>query len=280
VVHIKSNEETFALPNRIPPYFQLEEHQISPEDVTRLILGCEPELIQPRVVFLPYWRAEVFSAAAGAVTEIVPGRVHQVAYQGQAISLVRSGIGAPQAGDMVLALGCTPCEMLVFAGSAGGLANGLNIGDLFVVEKSICGDGYSRYLEPEVLPGDRFLQTTTPDQVLSEILERRALEVCQARSTHLDRGSVFSTDSILAQFFRLEALVDELECAAIEMETAAVFNAARLVGIRAAALLQISDLPRQGKSLFAGRTEAEMQRRRSIRQDVLAPAVLSALLAS
>lgn len=243
-------------------------------------MGCEPDRIQPRVVFLPYWRAEVFSAAAGEVTEIVPGRIHQVEYQGQAISLVRSGIGAPQAGDMVLALGCTPCELLVFAGSAGGLADGLNIGDLFLVEKSVCGDGYSRYLEPEFLPGDRFLQTARPDQVMSETLERRALEVCQARSTHLDRGAVFSTDSLLAQFFRLEALVGELDCAAIEMETAAVFQAARLVGIRAAALLQISDLPRQGKSLFAGRTEVDMQRRRTIRRDVLAPAVLSTLLAS
>ena len=96
----------------------------------------------------------------------------------------------------------------------------------------------------------------------------------------MGRGAVFSTDSILAQFFRLDALMDELNCAAIEMETAAVFQAARLVGIRAAALLQISDLPRQGKSLLAGRTETDMQRRRSIRRAVLAPAVLSALLAS
>lgn len=268
------------MPNHIPAYFQLEEHQISPEDVTRLILGCEPDKIQPRVVFLPYWRAEVFGAAAGPVTEIVPGRVHQVEYQGQFISLVRSGIGASQAGDMVLALGCTACRLLVFAGSAGGLADGLNIGDLFVVDKSVCGDGYSRYLDPESLPGDRFLQTAWPDKALSETLGRIAREACQASSTNLGRGAVFSTDSMLAQFFRLNALVDELNCAAIEMETAAIFQAARLVGIRAAALLQISDQPRQGKSLFAGRTEADMQRRRIIRREVLAPAVLSTLLIS
>jgi nucleoside phosphorylase len=63
------------------------------------------------------------------------------------------------------------------------------------------------------------------------------------------------------------------------METSAVFQAARLVGIKAGALLQVSDVPHRNKSLFSGRTKEEMERRKSIRQEVLAHAVLCCVLA-
>jgi nucleoside phosphorylase len=267
------------LDHRIPAYFQLDKYKITPEDVTRLVLGCEPNLIRPKVVVMPFWRAEIFSGVAKEITEIVPHHVYQMEYQSQFISLVRSGLGAPQTGDVTLALGCTPCETAIFTGSAGGLRDGLQIGDLLIVEKSLCGDGFSRYLEQEVLPGDVFLQPAGPEWCLMEALKNRAAEACLARSVTLHQGTVFSTDSILAQFYRLDTLADELNCSAIEMETAAFFRAAQLVGIKAGALLQISDLPRQGKSLYAGRTDGDMERRRSIRREVLAQAVLSALLA-
>jgi hypothetical protein len=54
--------------------------------------------------------------------------------------------------------------------------------------------------------------------------------------------------------------------------------AARLVGIRAAALLQISDLPLAGKSLIAGRSAEEREFRLKIRREVLTRLILEALL--
>src|SRR5438874_7143320 len=46
------------------------------------------------------------------------------------VTVIRSGLGAPQTGDIVLALGCTRCETLVFSGSVGGLDAAMGIGDL------------------------------------------------------------------------------------------------------------------------------------------------------
>jgi purine-nucleoside phosphorylase len=268
------------LNNRLPAHFQFDRYDISPDDVVRGTLGCEPNTIRPKVVVMPNWSVDIFTDVATDITEIVQGSVYQLEYQGQLISVVRSGIGAPQTGDVILALAGTTCEELVFTGSVGGLGGGIQIGDLVVVEKSFCGDGFSRYLDEEVTPGDCFLQPSEPDRDLTERIQTRALETCRGRSVPLYRGAVFSTDSILAQFFRLDYLVNELQCIGVEMETAAVFRAAKLVGIRAGALLQVSDLPRQGRSLYAGRTEEEMERRRSIRTEVLAQVVLSSVSAS
>ena len=61
------------------------------------------------------------------------------------------------------------------------------------------------------------------------------------------------------------------------METAAAFKAARMVGIPAAALFSVSDVPVKNQSLFSGRPEAEKDYRKEIRSQVLAKALLDCL---
>ena len=65
---------------------------------------------------MPFWSVDIFTQVATNITEIVQGSVYQLEYQGQLVSLVRSGIGAPQTGDVILALGGTSCEEVVFTG--------------------------------------------------------------------------------------------------------------------------------------------------------------------
>jgi purine-nucleoside phosphorylase len=264
---------------RIPAYFQLDKYNISPEDVVQGTLHCEPSVIHSRVIVAPFWKAEVFAEVADKVTEIAPGSVYQLKYREQQFSLIRSGIGASQTGDVILALGCTPCDRVIFTGSVGGLGKGIQIGDLVVVEKSLCGDGFSRYLDTKVIPSDYFLQSVEPNLDLTEHVRKHATETTRNRSVPLHQGVIFSTDSIMAQFFRLEYFVEELHCIGIEMETAAVFRAAELVGIRAGALLQVSDVPLLNRSIYSGRTRQEMERRASIRREVLARIVLDSLFA-
>lgn len=266
------------LKNRIPEYFQLNKHNISPEDVMQGSLHCEPSVIHSRVIVMPFWQAEIFAGTADDITEIVHGIVYQLKYHKQLFSLIRSGIGAPQTGDVILALGCSPCDVVIFAGSVGGLGTDVHIGDLILVEKSFCGDGFSRYLDDKVIPNDCFLQSVEPDRGLTECIKGHAMRGCRDKSVSLRQGAIFSTDSILAQFFRLEYFAKDLRCIGIEMETAAVFGAAKLVGIRAAALLQVSDVPQENKSIFSGRTGQEMEHRKAIRQEVLARTVLNSLV--
>ena len=266
--------------SRLPPFFQLSKFSVSPEDVVQGTFGCQPDAIRQEVIVTPNWGPQVFADVADSITEIVFGihDVWQLSYAGRVFSLIRTGIGAPMAGGVVLALGCTPCETLVFIGSLAGLHPSIRIGDLFLVERSICGDGFSRYLTSDIIPSDCFLQPVAAPRALTEHVGAQAAEICHGRSVDLHQGTVFSMDSVLPEFFRLDHFLDELGCSGLEMETAAAFRAAELVRIEAAALLIVSDTPLQGKSLYSGRTPEDRERVRANRREVLARAVLASLV--
>ncbi|MQY69598.1 MAG: phosphorylase, partial [Firmicutes bacterium] len=199
-------------------------------------------------------------------------------YHGQLISFIRCGIGAPMTGDVILSLACTPCQRVIFTGSVGGLDASMKIGDVLIPKKSLSGDGFSRYLGPDVETEDCFLQPAEPDSELQMTVMKHASKICKRESVALHSGTVFSTDSVIAQFFRLEQVVKNLGCIGIEMETSSVFKAAKLVDIRASALLQVSDVIPLNKSLFSGRSKREMERRQLVKRTVLAKAVLDSVI--
>jgi purine-nucleoside phosphorylase len=178
----------------------------------------------------------------------------------------------------VLALACTPCERILFAGSVGGLRENMHIGDLMMPGISIAGDGFCRYLQPGFPPQDCFLERNAPDEELSAALYRAVLPLAQQAGVPVHTGPVFSIDTILAQFNILDDITNTLGCIGIEMESAAAFKAARMAGIRAAALFSVSDVPVKNRSLFSDRLLEEKDYRKLIRSTVLARALLDCLI--
>jgi purine-nucleoside phosphorylase len=267
----------------LPEHFAHDRYNIKPDDVTRLILRCEPEQIHEKVIVTPCWHPEEFLAdVVDNIKTIAEGNayethIYEISYQKQAISLVCSGIGAPQTGDVVLALGCTPCRYLVFTGSFGGLTEDLKIGDLFIITESIGGDGYSSYLAEDELTPNAFLKPAVPDPGLNNLLEKHAAAEAGARGVPLHQGRIFTTDTIVAQYFHLEEMVKKYGCSGIEMETSAVFNGARMTGIAATALLIVSDVIPTGKNLFSGRTQRDQDRYHEIKRNVLGKIILNTL---
>jgi len=261
----------------LPERFQLDRYGITPADIVRGTLLCEPEDVTPRTIITPCWPVTHLFGEETRVREVGTGMVYRLDAHGMSFTLVRSGVGAPMTGDAVLALGCTPCTDLVFTGSVGGLDARLQIGDLVLVDRSVSGEGFSRYLQPEASPADMLYESAAPDALLTEAVADAATETCNRDGVTLHRGAVYSIDTIVAQFSRIDHLAGVLGCIGIEMETSAVFNAARLVGIRAAALLQLSDVVPARKSLYAGRSEAERAHRTVIRSTTLPEAITKAL---
>jgi purine-nucleoside phosphorylase len=262
---------------KLPDYFQLERFNISPADVIRMGLHCDPDSIHPDVILMPWWQPEIFALWSERITAIAGNTLFEMEFAGKRVSIVRSGIGAPQTGDTVLALGLTACERIFFAGSVGGLRPDIHIGDLMIPEYSVSGDGFCRYLQPGFPEQDHFLEHVLPDEALTQALARSAAPLARQAGVTVHTGPVFSIDTILAQFDKLDYIVEKLGCIGIEMETAAVFKAARLVGIRAAALFSVSDVPVRNESLLSGRSQEEQEHRRVIRKQVLAKALLDAL---
>ncbi len=267
----------------IPDYFALERYGISPADVVRLTLGCEPERIRPLVVLAPVWSPQVLADHVKRIEVVSDGlvKVDDVACDAFSFSYVRSGIGAPQAGDVALALGCTGCSHLLFIGSVGGLSEGERVGDLALPTHSVAGDGFSSYLAPSSSgPQQPAEREAVADAGFQAVVASCARDRCASAGVTVHEGPVFSIDTIVAQFQHLDWMVQRFGCIGIEMETAAVFRAARLVGIRAAALLEFSDVIPARKSLFSGRTPAERARFHDLRRTVLAQAVVAALRAA
>jgi purine-nucleoside phosphorylase len=258
----------------LPEFFRLDDYHIAPADSTRMVFHCDPDAIHADVILMPSWQPEVLAQWVERITLVGSNILYEIEYQGKLISMVRSGIGAPQAGDAVLALDCTPCERILFAGSAGGLRNDMKIGGLLMPDFSYAGDGFCRYLQDDFTKDGHFLEKVSPDATLSNELLQAALPLAQDAGVRLHHGPVFCTDSILSQFRRLDFIAGELGCSGIEMESAAVFMAAHRVGIKAAALMSISDVPVRGQSLFNGRSAEDKTYRKMTRSQVLAKTLL------
>ncbi len=265
---------------RIPDYFDLERYGIGAAEVVRQTLGCDLERIRRLVVLAPTWSPGVLADHVDRCESVCDGfvKVDDVTSGGLSFSYIRSGVGASQAGDAALALGCTACSHILFIGSVGGLSEKEQVGDVIVPTHSITGDGFSGYLaQSSAGPAPPPEPEARPDADFQGLVNRKAREACGAAGVAIHSGPVYSIDTIVAQFQHLPWMIDRFGCIGIEMETAAVFRAARFVGIRAAALLQFSDVIPMRKSLFSGRTQAERNRYREIRKAVLGRAVVAAL---
>lgn len=263
---------------RLPEYFALDRYSVSANDVVRMVLRCDPSRIQANVLMTPVWGHETFLDLAALEETVTSDAVYTLRYRGELVTLVRSGIGAPQTGEAMLALACAPCRRVVFVGSVGGLLPGMRIGDLVLPTESVSGDGFCKYLSQGPLAGQDVLGTATPHRELQGTLRRLSNRFCAEQSASVLTGRVFSVDSIVAQFHHLDEIVGGHQCIGVEMETAAVFRVGAMVGVSAGALLQISDVIPDRKSLFSGRTEAEQQRRKNLRRTLLSRIALETLM--
>jgi purine-nucleoside phosphorylase len=261
----------------IPAYFRHGKYNIKSDDVCRLALGCNPQDVHGEVIVTPDWSADFLAEVADKVSSVFEDKVYDIHYRDKVFTLVRTCIGAPWTGDAILALSCTPCRRIIFTGSFGSLSYKLKIGDLLVETEAVSGDGFSSYLPDGELSLREFLKPVKPHAGLNALLNEHAGKATVTKNITLHQGRIFSTDTIIAQFQHLDMITGKLACTGIEMETAAVFNAAALTGMAAAALLIVSDVIPIKKSLFSGRTDKERERYREIKSSVLSKIIMETL---
>jgi uridine phosphorylase len=135
-------------------------------------------------------------------------------------------LGAPLAVMTLEELTRRGAKEIIFVGLAGGLAPGLRPGDLFCPEEGLSTEGTSaHYPAPQ-----------TPDEDL-----RRRILAAAGPDERLAGGAVWSTDGPYRETAALIAGQRAKGAVAVDMETTALWAAARFRGCRLAALLVISD---------------------------------------
>jgi purine-nucleoside phosphorylase len=157
--------------------------------------------------------------------------------RGQKITIIVAGIGPSMIGDAVYALDKQD-SVCLYSGTCGGLHEDLQIGDYFIADHAICGDGFTFHL------GHTPLQEISGDLNLLDSLKHQII----GKADRSFSGTAFTTSSVVretdADFWKV---VDK-KCGAIEMAASAFYAASAATQKRAAAYFWVSDLPTRGKS--------------------------------
>lgn len=154
--------------------------------------------------------------------------------------------GAARAVEPVHVLGIVGTTNVVQIGSCGSLQPDVVTGDIVLPERATIGEGASQYY------GGTDVAEANAGRVA------RAAALFAARDTYVHRGLTVTTSALLQQPPELLSRWAEAGHLAVDMETSAVFSAARAFRMRAASLLFVWDeLP--GRSWTDSFTTAEQR---------------------
>jgi len=155
------------------------------------------------------------------------------------VTIIAIGIGPSLVGDVVYALH-RPDAICLYSGTCGGLYEGLEIGDYFIADQAVCGDGYTLYVGHSPL-----------SVVSGDLASLRSLKsLLAAKVDRVDNGITFTTSSVVREVDDDFWKIVDKQCRIIEMAAAAFYAAALATGKRAAAYFWVTDLPTRGKSFF------------------------------
>ncbi len=170
--------------------------------------------------------------------------------RGEEITIVVTGVGPSLIGDAIYALD-RPDAVCLYSGTCGGLHADLEIGDYFVADRAICGDGYAFHF------GHSPLSEISGDLRTLESLK----SLLATRVKRMDRGKAFTTSSVVREADSdFWGEVSE-ECRIIEMAAAAFYAAASATDKKAAAYFWVTDLPIRRKRFFDVFTPEEIRTR-------------------
>jgi uridine phosphorylase len=169
------------------------------------------------------------------VRELVFPDMYLGRYRGRPV-LFCCAYGAPRAVEPVHVFGSLGSPTVVQIGSCGGLQPGLKSGDIVLPERAFIGEGASQYY------GATGYSEATPELVsaAAAAFERRGFTVYS--------GSHLTTSALFAQSPEQVRAWQRAGYLAVDMETSAVFSAARHFKMRAVSLLFVWD------ELLTGRT--------------------------
>jgi purine-nucleoside phosphorylase len=244
-------------------------------DICRLAFKCSPADICENVIVAPFWPVQIFDNLAQTtfLSESNFRQVWTLTVNGKKLTYLRTGVGAPVVTDAVFALSCTPCKNIIFIGAVGALDTSMNLGDVVTPEYSVCGNGACRYITTGNLKeNDCFGEKYHPNQDVFERILSATESALQNSAIACHVGKTFSVDSIFAEFAHLDE-IKLMGCNSIEMETAALFKASKICGIRAGAVFSVSDNVFTGKSVYT-RTQADMDYLANVRENVLPGIIL------
>ena len=142
------------------------------------------------------------------------------------ICFLDGGRGAPQACDTVETLAALGVKRIAAVGMFGAFDPRISLGEILAPEKAFVEEGTSLHYYDSI-------EYAAPDDRLLKLTALRA---------GVNTYPIVTTDAVYRQTFYKEQIWREKGAVGVDMETSAVFSVSRYLGLRAAALLMVSDI--------------------------------------
>ncbi|MBF0253154.1 MAG: hypothetical protein HQL29_04995 [Candidatus Omnitrophica bacterium] len=223
-------------------------------------VGCEPEDIAVRIIITPVFPMNLFKENY-EIKKSFKGRIYSgisIEHNGKSVTIIRCGIGASMAGDLVVLLKKAKPEKIVFLGSCGGFGN-LKIGDIVIAEKVFDGEGFSRYFNNEngfegILADGKYINCEK--QIFNETVQHLKN---RSEKHNVINGKVYTIGSFAVEkIYNMQTLEDKgFDC--VEMELSAVYTAGYYVKVPVAGILAVSDIPLK-RSIEDGLDNSQMMK--------------------
>ncbi len=207
--------------------------------------GVSPEEMPGRVIVTPFIPLKKFKEHCHELSSF-KGRFYSgftAEQYGCNFGVVYCGVGDRLLGDAILLLEEAGGDSVIFAGSCGGLKD-VAIGDIVICEKAFNGEGFTRHLKEDsdirAILNDP--QWGYADKALGDVC-KKIIDQQSGPDIKCEKGSIFTTGSLLVETDENLNILREEGFTGIEMEVSAVYGAAATAGIKAVAILYVSDLP-------------------------------------
>lgn len=204
-------------------------------------LGLTEEEVPPLVILEGTWwhrtRYPLRLAALTDVRELKFPDLYWGRYRGIPV-LFCVAYGAARAVEPVHALGSAGSRAVIQIGSCGGIQPGLISGDIMLPESAVIGEGASQYY------GGAGVAHATPELVEAAERALRARDLTVHRGLHLTTSALFAQPPERVEGWR------EAGYLTVDMETSAVFTAAKYFGMKTASLVFVWDELSRGRSFL------------------------------
>jgi purine-nucleoside phosphorylase len=186
--------------------------------------------------------ASTFLEDARRVTDVRNAWGYTGSFRGRRVSVMAHGMGIPScsiyAAELVREYGV---KTLIRVGSCGALAPDVKLGDVIVALGASTDSKVNRV---------RFLDHDFAALADFRLVER-AVEAARARNVPVRVGNVFSSDFFYTPQTQVFDTIEKMGILGVEMEAAGLYGLAAEYGVRALALLTVSDHIRRGEHMPA-----------------------------
>jgi uridine phosphorylase len=206
---------------------KLIAHFCASQDIVKDDLGIKPVVLGTFSNGLSRYLAEV----AGATRlDRWSDWKNDAFVAGDALTIVTFPIGAPVSVAMLEEMCVCGLRTLITTGAAGSLEPSAPVGTVVVPTSAIREEGTSHHYAPADTPA-------SPDADLAAELAQEA----NARGIDVQRGVNWTTDAIYMEHKQKIELYRSAGVVTVDMELSALFTVAAIRGVRAAAIVSVSD---------------------------------------